>query len=106
MLKSLSILLFLVCIDNNSTYIKNECYEGYIFKDSYFKLLSFPDIKGRFTPSAFDIGNAERIIRDSLHVLVKLRYLQHLFGFGCKTLVPLRMSAQLLPTFSACLSFL
>jgi len=50
----------------NVIYVKEKCYEGYIFSKEH-SIWGFPPEKERYTLSPEDISRVEKILRDSIN---------------------------------------
>jgi len=62
-------ILFLIVVStqlNNTTYIQQKSFDGYIFSKDHFILISVENQQERYTPSKEDVIQVERLIRRNL----------------------------------------
>ena len=71
-------------VNNEAQYIKEDCFEGYIFAKENVKdadWMPFNDMKEKYTPSVSDIIMAERILKEQLGKINKKTLMNQ--GKGC-----------------------
>lgn len=64
-----SILFFLT--DNVPSFVKGKGYEGYIFPENHFVMVSVENQKSRYTPSESDVRTAEQLLKKGIAILNK-----------------------------------
>jgi len=65
-------LLFLISIAlilNPGCFINGKGYQGYIFPDSYFIMMTIKNQKERFTPTKNDVQKAEELLTKQIEIL-------------------------------------
>ena len=55
----------------NSTYIKEKGYNGYIFNKEHFIFMSVEDQRERYTPTKENIAQVEKLLNDSINYILK-----------------------------------
>lgn len=66
--------LMLICnlmYSQNSTYIREREYSGYVFDKGHFIFMSVENQKERYTPTQENIAQVEKLLKDSISYILK-----------------------------------